>query len=227
VVDDNFIGNRRKAKEILSAIADWQKAHGCPFDFCTEATLTLADDEELLDGMRRAGFDMVFIGIESPVEASLQETGKQINTTRDMATRVREIQRHGIQVTAGFILGFDNDPEDVGEQMADCINKLGIPTAMVGLLLALPETDLYERLKREGRIQTESAGNNTHAFEINFQTRRPVRRVIADYKRLLQELYPPKLTGYFKRCAILRDQWQPSPHPQRSLRWFEIGRAHV
>jgi len=222
VVDDNFIGNKRRAKELLVAMAAWQKAHGYPFDFCTEATLTLADDEELLAGMQAAGFDMVFVGIESPATESLKETRKHINTVGDMASRVGKIQAHGIQVTAGFIIGFDNDPADIAERMVQAIQTMGIPTAMVGLLMALPDTDLYDRLAREGRVRIASGGNNTHAFEINFEPRRPAAEVVADYQRVLQTIYEPGLKSYYARCEVLRKAWQPSPHPTRALNRFDI-----
>jgi len=225
VVDDNFIGHRQQAKELLKRIAVWQKDRGYPFDFCTEATLALADDDELLRLMIEAGFDMVFIGLETPVMESLKETHKYINTSGSMAGRVARIQAAGIQVTAGFIIGFDNDPEDIAERMISCIRDFGIPVAMVGILMPLPDTDLYDRLARENRLLAVSHGNNTHEFAVTFVTRRPAEKVLADYKRILQSLYPRDLGAYFDRCRTLREQWQGGRHTARPLRWFDIAAA--
>ncbi|MCX7934690.1 MAG: B12-binding domain-containing radical SAM protein, partial [Planctomycetota bacterium] len=225
VVDDNFIGHRAQAKELLRRIAAWQKERGYPFDFCTEVTLALADDAELLSLMIEAGFDMVFIGLETPVVESLKETRKYINTSGSMAERVARIQAAGIQVTAGFIIGFDNDPDDIADRMIACIHDLGIPVAMVGILLPLPETDLHDRLTRENRLLAAAHGNNTHEFSITFVPRRPADALLADYKRILQSLYPRDLKSYFDRCRILREQWQGTRRTARPLRWFDIAAA--
>jgi hypothetical protein len=165
---------------------------------------------------------MVFIGIETPAAESLRETRKHINTVGDMREKVARIQRHGIQVTAGFILGFDSDPETIADQMIDCIQSLGIPSAMVGVLQALPDTDLYERLEAEGRLRQVSNGNNTHDFSVNFRTKRPEAAVLADYKRVLQNIYPDDMEAYFARCAALRDRWQPRGNPERGLQKHEL-----
>lgn len=207
VVDDNFIGNRKVTKELLTTLAAWQEAHNHPFDLYTEVTVTLADDAELLELMASSGFDTVFVGIETPAEESLKETRKHINTKRDMRERISTIQNAGIQVTSGFIIGFDNDPDDIAELMIDCIQDLGIPTAMVGLLQALPDTDLHERLTEEGRMIGVSDGNNTAGFRTNFVTRRSPDAVEADYKRVLQAIYPEDLAAFFDRCRVLRDRW--------------------
>ena len=216
IVDDNFIGNRRHAKELLRNIIGWQRENGYPFEFFTEVTLTLADDDELLSLMRDAGFDFVFVGIETPAEESLAETRKLINTRGTMSEKVAKIQGYGIQVASGFILGFDNDPENIAERMIDCIQDLGIPMAMVGLLQALPDTDLGERLKREGRMLSGASGNNTHEFAMNFRPARPMWRVIDDYKRVLQSIYSTNLKSYFERCAKLGRIYKQNPNiPQR------------
>lgn len=207
LVDDNFIGNKVRAKEILREAAAWQRRKGWPFPFLTEATLSIADDDELLELMAGAGFLSVFVGIETPVHESLRETRKHINTTGSIAEKVAKIQRHGIQIMSGFIIGFDADPDDIAQRMTDCIQELGIPQAMVGLLTALPDTDLHERLEREGRIKGATSGNNTHDFAVNFVTARPEERVIEDYKRVLDAAYSRTLSGYFKRCAVLRGRW--------------------
>ncbi len=220
VVDDNFIGDKRRAKEILADVAKWQKRHKYPFPFYTEVTLTLADDDELLHAFREAGFDSVFIGIETPSEESLRETRKHINTKGSVFEKVQKLQHWGMQVSSGFILGFDNDPEDIGDRMIEFIRLLGIPVAMVGLMQALPETDLYDRLKREGRLLSEASGNNTHSFQTNFITKRPMDDVSADYQRILKSVYPSDLSSYFERCAALRNRWN-SPKTRGHFRWSD------
>ncbi len=207
IVDDNFIGDKRRCKDILHALGAWQRERGYPFDFITEATLTLADDPELLEGFYRAQLNVAFIGIETPVEESLRETRKHINTTRSIAERVRTIQAHGIEVTAGFILGFDADPDDIADRMIGALNECGLPIAMLGVLTAMPETDLHDRLVREERLLKESTGNNTHTFEVNFRTKRPPEQVLADYKRILRTIYPPDLKSYFDRCRTFRARY--------------------
>jgi len=152
IVDDNFIGNRRKLKsEVLPTIIDWMASKKRPFTFLTEVSLNLADDEELMELMVQAGFDTVFVGIESPNADSLDECSKIPNRNRDMVASVRRIQRAGLEVQGGFIMGFDSDPSQIFEMMIDFVQNSYIVTAMVGLLHALPETRLYTRLK-PGRI---------------------------------------------------------------------------
>lgn len=210
LVDDNFIGNKRRALEILDALVDWQKQHDYPMTFLTEATLSLADDDMLLSGMANAGFTSVFVGIETPYEESLKETRKYINTLGSMADKVAKIQAAGIQLMSGFIIGFDSDPDDIAKRMTKCIQEMGIPQAMIGILNALPETDLYERLEAEGRIRFQTSGNNTHGFAINFDPKRPDSQVLADYKQILEAAYPRDMKNYFDRCAVLRRRWPRS-----------------
>ncbi len=136
IVDDNFIGNKRKVKELLPVMAEWNARHGRPFTFYTEASVNLADDEELLQMMQDASFDRVFLGIETPAEESLKEAQKMQNTRRSLLDSVRRIQRYGMEVMAGFIVGFDNDPEDIFARQVDFIQESAIPLAMVGLLQA-------------------------------------------------------------------------------------------
>ncbi len=207
LVDDNFIGNKTRAKELLGEIILWQEAHGRPFPFLTEATLSMADDEELLDLMQGAGFNSVFVGIETPAQESLHETRKYINTKGSMSEKVARIQARGIQIMSGFIIGFDADPEDIASRMTDCIQEMGIPQAMIGLLTALPETDLYERLEKENRIRGATSGNNTHGFSLNFQPARPEAKVVDDYKRVLDAAYSRNMKSYFERAAVLRSRW--------------------
>jgi radical SAM superfamily enzyme YgiQ (UPF0313 family) len=151
-VDDNLIGNKKAIKLFLPHLREWQERHGFPFQFSTEASLNLADDHELLMMMRRANFFTVFVGIETPDEATLIQTSKKQNTRRSIADSVHRIYRAGMFVNAGFIVGFDQEQGSVARAMADCIRDTGVATAMIGLLTALPNTQLSRRLKQEGRL---------------------------------------------------------------------------
>jgi radical SAM superfamily enzyme YgiQ (UPF0313 family) len=151
-VDDNLIGNRPRAKELLRFIADYQKKHNYHFHFGTEASINLSRDDEMLELFRQANFQWVFIGIESPDEDSLKETKKMQNTNQDILASVRRVYAHGIEVLAGFIIGFDNDTTEIFDKQYQFINKSGIQSAMIGLLTAVPKTPLYDRLKAENRL---------------------------------------------------------------------------
>jgi radical SAM superfamily enzyme YgiQ (UPF0313 family) len=159
VVDDNFIGNKREAKALLSALVDWQDAQGHPMEFMTEVSLNVAQDEELLALLRRAGFSVVFVGIESPRTASLLETKKTQNTREDVVTAVHRIQATGIEVMAGMIVGFDNDDPSIFEEQFRFIQQARIPISMTGMLNAVPKTPLHARLKEAGRLIAESVGD--------------------------------------------------------------------
>jgi len=148
IVDDNFIGNKKYVKRLLPALEEWSERNDRPFYFATEASVNLADDDALLEMMRRAGFYRVFLGIETPVEESLKEALKGQNTKRNLVDSVRKIQSYGMEVMAGFIVGFDSDPDDIFERQVDFIRESAIPLAMVGLLTALPDTQLWRRLER-------------------------------------------------------------------------------
>jgi radical SAM superfamily enzyme YgiQ (UPF0313 family) len=197
IVDDNFIGNKRNVKKLLPALADWSERHGAPFAFITEASVNLAEDEELLDGMRRAHFRRVFLGIETPVEASLKEAQKGQNMRRDLLDSVRRIQSYGMEVMAGFIVGFDNDPDDIFERQIEFIRESAIPLAMVGLLTALPDTQLWRRLEREGRLLLESTGNTTDG-SLNFVPKMDATRLIEGYKSIMRAIYSPG--EYYQRA---------------------------
>jgi radical SAM superfamily enzyme YgiQ (UPF0313 family) len=197
IVDDNFIGNKRNVKRLLPVLADWSERHGRPFSFITEASVNLAEDDELLDGMRRAHFRRVFLGIETPVEASLKEAQKGQNMRRDLLDSVRKIQSYGMEVMAGFIVGFDNDPDDIFERQIEFIRESAIPLAMVGLLTALPDTQLWRRLDREGRLLLESTGNNTDC-SLNFVPRMDAARLIEGYKSIMRAIYSPG--EYYQRA---------------------------
>ncbi len=223
MVDDNFIGNKRRVKhELLPALKAWQEKHGYPFHFFTEASINLADDETLLSGMREAGFNEVFIGIETPSREGLAETGKSQNLKTDMEKSVRKIQRHGIEVLAGFIIGFDSDPPDIFDRQIDFIQKNAIPKAMIGLLTALPGTRLFQRLEREGRLLSSPAGNNTHALNTNFVTTMDPQVIRQGYKKLLGYLYDRRMKNYFARCASLLDTIEFRNFYQRKIRFAEV-----
>jgi radical SAM superfamily enzyme YgiQ (UPF0313 family) len=197
IVDDNFIGNKRNVKRLLPELAAWQERNGRPFAFLTEASVNLAEEDELLDGMRHAGFRRVFLGIETPVEESLKEALKTQNTRSDLLDSVRKIQRHGLEVMGGFIVGFDSDPEDIFERQIDFIRESAIPLAMVGLLNALPDTQLWRRLKREGRLLAESSGDNT-GYSLNFVSRMDPARLLEGYRSIMQTIYNPG--QYYQRA---------------------------
>jgi radical SAM superfamily enzyme YgiQ (UPF0313 family) len=191
IVDDNFIGNKRNVRSLLPELIEWSKNHNFPFSFITEASVNLAEDDKLLEMMREANFRRVFLGIETPVEESLKEAQKGQNTRRSLLESVRKIQSCGIEVMAGFIVGFDSDPEDIFERQINFIHESAIPLAMVGLLAALPETQLWRRLQREGRLLGSSTGNNTDC-SINFVPKMDAALLVEGYKNILRSIYSPK-----------------------------------
>jgi radical SAM superfamily enzyme YgiQ (UPF0313 family) len=197
IVDDNFIGNKRNVKRFLPELAEWSERHRHPFSFITEASVNVADDEELLSLMQRARFERVFVGIETPVEESLKEAQKGQNTRRNLLDSVRKLQSYGMEVMAGFIVGFDNDPDDIFERQINFIRESAIPLAMVGLLVAIPETQLWRRLKREGRlVEIDHTGNNTDCV-LNFVPRMDAGRLVEGYKSILRTIYKP--SEYYQR----------------------------
>lgn len=214
IVDDNFIGNKKKVKELLPVLAEWNSRRHQPFTFFTEASMNLADDEELLRLMKEARFTRVFLGIETPVEASLKEAQKLQNTRRSLLDSVNRIQRYGMEVMAGFIVGFDNDPEDVFDKQVEFIQESAIPLAMVGLLLALPGTQLYRRLLKEGRIVDEGHGDNMEC-RLNFIPKMDPQRLVEGYRSILQRIYHPE--AYYERVRRFLAHYQPTHHRHRSL----------
>jgi radical SAM superfamily enzyme YgiQ (UPF0313 family) len=206
IVDDNFIGNKKRVKELLAALAEWRQRTQPDMGFLTEASVNLADEEELLELMVRSGFKKVFVGLETPVPESLEECRKVQNSKRDLVDAVRAIQGAGLEVMGGFIIGFDNDPVDVFRRQFDFIQRAGVVTAMVGLLTALPQTRLYARLAREGRVLAETAGNNTAAV-LNFVPRLDRARLIAGYRELMRSLYAPE--NYYRRVRAFLATWEP------------------
>ena len=197
IVDDNFIGNKKNVRQLLPDLAEWSERHGYPFAFITEASVNLADDEELLKAMRRAGFYSVFVGIETPVVESLRETQKGQNTRRDLIHSIRKIQNYGMEVMAGFIVGFDHDPEDIFDVQIDFIRESAIPCSMVSLLTALSGTQLWRRLEREGRLrEIDPTGNNIDCT-LNFIPKMDAARLVEGYKSILRTIYRP--AEYYQR----------------------------
>ncbi|NCO82823.1 MAG: B12-binding domain-containing radical SAM protein [Nitrospirae bacterium CG_4_10_14_3_um_filter_44_29] len=207
-VDDNFIGNKAKLKkEILPAIIEWMEKRNHPFTLFTEVSINLSDDEELIHMMVQAGFDTVFIGIETPNEESLAECGKLQNKNRDLIACVKKIQRSGLEVQAGFIVGFDKDPASIFEQLIVFIQKSGIATAMVGLLNAPRGTKLYHRLKKEGRLLSAISGDNTD-FSINFKSKMNHEALISGYRKVVHTIYSPK--HYYARVKKFLKEYKPT-----------------
>ena len=211
-VDDNFIGNKKKLKEeVLPAIIEWMDMRRHPFTFNTQASIELSDHKDLMEMMVAAGFDVVFVGLETPHEQSLAECSKFQNKNRDLLASVRNIQKSGLEVQGGFIVGFDNDPVTIFDTQIRFIQKSGVVTAMVGILTALPRTQLYERLKKEQRLLKETSGNNTD-FSTNFITRMDYDQLISGYKKILGTLYSP--THYYERVRTFLREYIP---PQKKL----------
>lgn len=207
IVDDNFIGNTRLVKQILPILARWQKQHRYPFTLLTEASINLAEDEELMTLMSKANFFKVFIGIESPNQESLRECDKQQNTASNLAEAVNTIHRYGMQVMGGFIVGFDHDPENIFDMQKKFIQQVGIVTAMVGLLTALPQTRLWHRLQAEGRLLFDASGENTDGL-LNFQPVMDREQLLAGYRRLLASLYSQK--NYYQRINTFLRNYRPT-----------------
>ncbi|MCX6024725.1 MAG: B12-binding domain-containing radical SAM protein [Chloroflexi bacterium] len=206
-VDDNFIGNKKVLKEeVLPALIAWRRGKsGLPFN--TEVSINLADDEELLHLMAEAGFDTVFVGIETPDEESLAECHKFQNRNRDLAASVGHIQRAGLRVQAGFIVGFDSDTPSIFQRQIDFIQKTGIVTAMVGLLQAPYGTPLYQRLKREGRLRKTMSGDNVDG-STNIIPKMDMATLREGYRKILRSIYAPEV--YYQRVrSFLRDYRPP------------------
>ena len=206
-VDDNFIGNRRLLKEsVLPALIEWRKGKtGC--HFITEASINLADDLELMELMRLAGFKSVFVGIETPDEDSLQECHKMQNKNRNLVDSVKALQRNGLQVMGGFIVGFDSDTPSIFQRQVDFIQKSGIVTAMVGLLQAPYGTQLYERLRQQGRLLDEMSGDNVDG-STNIVPKMDMELLKDGYRQILNQIYSPH--PFYERVKTFLREYQPS-----------------
>jgi radical SAM superfamily enzyme YgiQ (UPF0313 family) len=225
IVDDNFIGNKARAKALCAALAGWRSQHKVGFDFNTEASLNLADDPELMQLMKEAGFVSVFLGIETPDASGLIAANKLQNTRRSMLESVAIIQSYGMQVMGGFILGFDTDKEDIFDRMTEFIQKSGIPVAMVGLLQAMPGTQLFRRLWREGRILHTDAGNNT-SMSLNFLPRMDATKLVEGYRSVLKQIYSSE--AYYKRVKLYLKRTEAAPGEKRlKQRWMTRANARA
>jgi radical SAM superfamily enzyme YgiQ (UPF0313 family) len=206
-VDDNFIGNKKYLmSQLLPALIEWRKEKK-GFLFNTEASINLADNEELMETMVEAGFDTVFIGIETPDEEGLTGCNKKQNKNRNLIDSVKRIQRTGLQVQGGFIVGFDSDEPSIFQRQIDFIQKSGIVTAMVGLLQAPPGTKLYERLKSEGRLQGLASGDNVDGTT-NIIPKMDLNQLLKGYRKILNSIYRPR--PYYRRIkTFLREYKAP------------------
>ncbi|HUW93694.1 MAG TPA: B12-binding domain-containing radical SAM protein [Bacteroidales bacterium] len=206
-VDDNFIGHRQKLKkELLPAMIDWAEANNHPFTFLTEASIDLSDDEELMDLMVRAGFTKVFVGIETPEESCLLECNKNQNKGRDLINSVMTLQQRGLEVMAGFIVGFDHDPPNIFQRQIDFIGRSGIITAMVGLLNAPRLSKLYRRMSAEGRLTDKFTGDNTN-YSLNFVPVMNMDELMNGYQKIISEIYSSKV--YYKRVLMFLKNYNP------------------
>jgi radical SAM superfamily enzyme YgiQ (UPF0313 family) len=207
VVDDNFIGNKGGGGALLRELIEWRRRTRTRIGFLTEASMNLADDAELCALMVEAGFKKVFVGIETPSVESLEECHKLQNRNRDLVASVQTLQRAGLEVMAGFIVGFDSDKSDIFKRQFEFIQRSGVATAMVGLLNALPQTRLWQRLKLEGRLETESTGNNTDAA-LNFKPKLNREFLQSGYRDLVRKLYEPR--NYYQRIRTFLKSHRPT-----------------
>jgi radical SAM superfamily enzyme YgiQ (UPF0313 family) len=230
-VDDNLIGNPKIVRPFLEALCSWSESRGHPFTFSAEASLNLADSQELLSLMRRSGFFAVFIGIETPDTRTLLSVNKRQNAGRDIAESLHRIYEAGIFVNAGFIIGFDSETDSVAQEMIQCIEETAVPVCMVGLLYALPNTQLSRRLQEEerlhagaGRLAIDDADQCTSG--LNFDTLRPRSEILQDYRAVLGAIYHP--VSFFGRVSRLVQVLKPRPdslanvmpHLWRNIRSF-------
>lgn len=220
IVDDNFIGNKKEIKnDLLPALQTWMKQHKYPFTFNTQTSLDLADDDQLLGMMVKAGFISTFIGIETPEEQSLQQCHKVQNSKRNMLSSIQKIQRLGLQVSGGFIVGFDSDSPNVFQRQIDFIQKSGIVSAMVGLLNAPKNTTLYKRLEKENRILSESSGNNTDST-MNFIPKMNMNVLSEGYQSIIEHIYSAK--PFYRRIRQLFRIYNQPKRGQRKIEFRHI-----
>ena len=221
IVDDNFIGNKREVKRLLPELKAWSKAHGNPFLYGTEASVNLADDTALMQQMVDCNFKSVFVGIETPSMESLNETMKYQNMNRSLLDSVKVIQNTGLLVHGGFIIGFDNDMEDIFDRQIEFITQAAIPNAMVGLLVALPGTPLYKRIQETGRLKPDGYGGTTdQCGYTNIVTILPARKLFEGYRKVIETLYTPH--EYFRRSFEALSRF---PHPDSLLARIQYFRG--
>jgi radical SAM superfamily enzyme YgiQ (UPF0313 family) len=220
-VDDNLIGNKQRLKkEILPAIIEWQQAKRFPCSFNTQVSINLADDEELLGLLIKAGFTTVFVGIETPEEDSLEECNKLHNKNRNLIDSVKKLQNSGLEVQGGFIVGFDSDTPAIFQKQIDFIQNSGIVTAMVGLLSAIPKTKLYKRLFDSKRIVDEPSGNNTAVTTMNFIPKMEKNVLFSGYKKILNTIYAPK--EYYARIRTFLREFKPPKRRMQRLKLYHL-----
>jgi radical SAM superfamily enzyme YgiQ (UPF0313 family) len=225
-VDDNLIGNKKSLKRFLPLLKQWQKERGYPFRFSTEASINLSDDPELLRMLREANFLMIFVGIESPNTDTLILMQKKQNTRRSLAESIHRIYSAGIIVIGGFVMGFDDETGGVTQSMIECINATSIPLSVVGLLIALPNTQLSRRLEKEGRLfrhyeVVKVDDDYQCSMSLNFTPLRPRRDILADYSRVLQTIYSP--VAYFERVRrVGRVLDRSGLRGQMAFKWSEL-----
>ena len=217
-VDDNFIGNKLEIKKILRRLIEWMKAHDYPFTFITEASINLSDDDELIGLMTEAGFDTVFIGLETPNEESLRECEKNQNLKFDLLEAIARLQESGLHVMGGYIVGFDSDDESIFARQIKFIQESGVVTAMVGLLNAMPNTKLWQRLKSEDRLLLSATGDNTDGT-INFIPTMDREKLIEGYRKLVRTIYSPR--PFYQRVSRFLERYQPRRKAKR-LSFTEI-----
>ncbi|MBF2074453.1 MAG: DUF4070 domain-containing protein [Synechococcales cyanobacterium C42_A2020_086] len=225
MVDDNFIGNKRNVKLFLKELKPWIEAHQYPFSFATEASVDLAQDQELMDAMVQCNFGAVFLGIETPDEASLTLTQKHQNTRDSLSDAVNRITRSGLRVMAGFIIGFDGEKAGAGDRIVQFVEQTAIPTALFSMLQALPDTALWHRLAKEGRLRSKSANINQTTL-MNFVPTRPLEDIAREYVEAFDQLYEPKrfLDRAYRHYRLLGEATYPKKGKgsRKLLNWVTI-----
>lgn len=220
IVDDNFIGNKKELKyHLLPAMKEWMKEHKYPFTFTAQTSINLADDDDLLTLMSEAGFNSTFIGIETPDEQALTDCSKVQNNNRDLIDCVQKIQKAGLQVSGGFIVGFDSDSNSIFKRQIEFIQQSGIVSAMVGLLNAPKNTKLYHRLKSEKRLTANPSGSNTD-YTMNFVPKMDGAELMDGYRHVIQNIYGTK--PYYKRVRQFFMNYRKNQNGQRKLQWTYI-----
>jgi radical SAM superfamily enzyme YgiQ (UPF0313 family) len=232
-VDDNLIGNKKAVKAFLPELKAWLEQHDYSFEFTTEASLNLADDDDLLRLLNAANFVGVFMGIESPDTNTLIAMRKKQNTRRNIAQSIHKIYAAGLYVTAGFIVGFDSEKGSVADAIVELIEEAAIPVCMVGLLYALPNTQLTRRLANEGRLHADllldpAAGMDQCTQGLNFDTLRPRRDVLSDYRRILEKIYEPAAyANRLQRLARLLGRSNPNRQVRANDSRSKLGGLEV
>jgi radical SAM superfamily enzyme YgiQ (UPF0313 family) len=221
IVDDNFIGNKEKIKkEYLPALIEWQKKKKYPFILSAQVSINLSDDSELMKLMIEAGFSTVFVGIETPDTDSLVECGKHQNKNRDLVESVKIIQHMGMEVNAGFILGFDSDKPSIFKRQIEFIQKSGIVTAMVGLLNVPPKTRLYKRLKKANRLIEKNSGTGSELNELNYIPLMDSGDLINGYNTVISTIYSPQF--FYKRIRTFLKEFRPKKLRTLRIRFYHI-----